>query len=131
MFDLIQFMVRVTARTADDGIAADFSGAVGFSTDGRLEAGAVSAAFDGGVLEGHAVVIGDTGEYDLTALHPSSGAFGVSQPFIVRSNWDNWMVAYGDPDLADASLQEQRLSDPDGTGLPALMRYAFELGPDG
>ena len=125
------FMVRVTARTADDGIAADFSGVVEFSTDGRLEAGAVSGAFDGGVLDGHAVVIGDTGEYDLTALHPASGAAGVSQAFIVSSDWDNWMVAYGDPGLDDASLLEQRLSDPDGTGLPALMRYAFELGPDG
>ncbi len=124
------FMVRVTARTAEDDIASDFTGSVEFISDGRLEAGGVSGAFVGGVLEGHPVVIGDTGEHQLVATDPVGGAIGVSRQFTMSSDWDNWMSAYGDPALADAGLREQRLSDPGGIGVPSLMRYAFELGAD-
>lgn len=125
------FMVRVTARTADDAIASDFAGAVTFSSDGRLETGGASGAFTGGVLDDHAVVIGTTGDYDLTATYDGNGASGRSNEFTVRTDWENWASVYGDPDLEDASLREQRLADPESTGMPGIFRYAFEIDPNG
>lgn len=121
------FMVRVTARTDEGAIASDFGGTVTLDSDGRLEAGESTAAFAAGVLEDHEVVIGNTGDFRLFATTTAVAATGESNVFRVSTDWENYASLFGDP--AAETRREQRLADPEGTGLPALMRYGFDLAP--
>ncbi len=121
------FMVRVTARTGEGSIAADFGGTLTLDSDGRLEAGATSAAFAAGVLEDHEVIIGNTGDFRLFAATTAVAATGESDVFRVATDWENYASFYSDP--AAETRSEQRLADPDESGVPALMRYGFDIDP--
>ncbi len=120
------FAVTLEARDSAGDLMEVFEGTVTLESNGRLEAGATTASFAGGVLQGHEVIIGNTGDFRLTARHDASGAEGESELFAVKTDWENWMALYGDPEAGD-SLRDQRLADPEGSGQPALMRYAFDL----
>ncbi len=121
------FAVTVTARTEGGELADTFSGGVSLATGGDLEEGESTASFADGVLEDHLVTIGNTGDFRLTAEDPDSGATGESNEFIVSTDWENWMALNVDPEDREGSLREQRLADPDGSGIPRLMEYAFDL----
>ncbi len=125
------FAVTIVARDSAGGVAAGFSGTVELATNGELESGGSTGAFEGGVLDGHLVTIGNTGDFALNASHPASGTEGTSDPFAVMTDWENWLALNVDPEDLKDSLREQRLADPDGSGQPSLLRYAFDLPFDG
>ena len=120
------FAVTIVARDAAGEVAHEFSGTVELTANGALETGASTGAFEDGVLEGHPVTIGKTGDFELSASLAASGAEGTSNLFAVMTDWENWMALSGQSDGED-SLRQQRLADPDGSGQPALMRYGFDL----
>ncbi len=120
------FMVRITARTSSGEIASDFEESVDLFSDGRLEAGATGATFSGGVLEAHPVLIGNTGDFFLATHYAATGASGESNSFRVTTDWENWASLHGVGQDGE-SRREALLSDPRSTGVPAFVRYAFDL----
>lgn len=80
------FRVRITARDAFGNVVEEFEGTVELTSTGGISAGAVTAAFDGGILESHEVAIPEAGTQLLSATgtHAGRTRSGTSLPFLVE-----------------------------------------------
>lgn len=79
------FQVRVTALDDFQNRKTDFSGTVTLSAEVPLSSGSTTPPFQDGVLDGHEIVIHESGRYTLTAFHHEDPAAGASEVFTVVS----------------------------------------------
>jgi hypothetical protein len=105
------FSIRITAQKSDSSTETTFTGTVLISSTGNLTAGGgITAAFVGGVLSSHAVTIGNTGSFTITATKDAETGTSASFPVIasVSDDFNNFNLNTGiwtftDP-LGDATL---------------------------
>ncbi|TVR54619.1 MAG: hypothetical protein EA425_01550 [Puniceicoccaceae bacterium] len=124
----LPFTVSLTARNADGSLAEDFAGTVALTSEAGIISGASTASFVGGVIANHPVVLADTGTHVLRAVHPPSGASGVSNAFSVSTDYASWLEAWFDPEDRDDPDIAGLGADPLRAGVANLERYGFALG---
>ena len=105
------FAIRITAQKADNSTEATFTGKVNITSTGSLTAGGDStASFVNGVLTSHAVTIGNTGSFTITATQGAANGTSSAFPVIAmvsddfnRPNLDTARWTFTDP-VGDATL---------------------------
>ncbi len=83
------FSVKITAQRSDNSTDTAFTGKVLMTSTGILTAGGDStAAFVAGVLTSHAVTVGNTGTFTLTATRDAATGTSVSFPVVAFTSDD-------------------------------------------
>lgn len=122
------FTVTIRAVDSIGRTLPRFEDSVELTSTGTLGAGGgATPAFVKGVLASYLVTVTDPGEHRLSATS-EDGDLGASALFTVSTAYNFWkLVTFPNvSDREDPSISGHA-ADPDGSGVPNLLRYALHL----